>query len=124
MMTVELSAESVETADITNRYFTIETSEISTDWELWPNRVILNRGTIGPFYARRVDLPPGSNKIWVGVTNSIGTWKFKIRAKIDKHGRHGDADDAGNGWGFSRSHGGITTIGKVVYCNANNHNSV
>jgi hypothetical protein len=82
VVTVELSAESVETTDITNRYFTIETTEITSDWSQWPNKTILNKGTIGPFYTRRVDLPPGSNKIWVGVTNFIGTWRFKIRAKV------------------------------------------
>jgi hypothetical protein len=93
MVTVELSAESVETTDTTNRYFTIETSEISSDWELWPNKIILNKGTIGKFYARRVDLPPGPNKIWVGVTNFIGTWTFKIRAKVVATGQVFDEID-------------------------------
>jgi hypothetical protein len=84
---VELSAESVATTDVTNRYFTIETTEITGDWDLWPNKVILNKGTIGPFYSRQVDLPLGPNTIWVGVTNFLGTWTFKIRAKVVSTGQ-------------------------------------
>jgi len=84
---VELSAESIATTDVTNRYFTIETTEITGDWDLWPNKVLLHKGTIGPFYSRQVDLPPGPNTIWVGVTNFIGTWTFKIRAKVVSTGQ-------------------------------------
>jgi hypothetical protein len=81
---VELSAESVATTDITNRYFTIETFEITDIWALWPNKVLLLKGTIGPFYSRQVDLPPGPNTIWVGVTVLYPGvyWTFRIRAKV------------------------------------------
>jgi hypothetical protein len=87
VVTVELSAESVYTDDVTNRYFTIETFEITDDWNTWPNKVILNKGTIGLFYRRCVDLPPGTNKIWVGVTNFIGSWRFRIRARVVSTGQ-------------------------------------
>jgi len=84
---VELSAEAVATTDVTNRYFTIETFEITGDWDAWPNKVLLLKGTTGPFYSRQVDLPPGPNTIWVGVTNFVGTWTFKIRAKVVSTGQ-------------------------------------
>jgi hypothetical protein len=94
VVTVELSAESVYTDDVTNRYFTIETFEITDDWNTWPNKVILNKGTIGPFYRRCVDLPPGTNKIWVGVTNFIGSWRFRIRVRVVSTGQIiADIDD-------------------------------
>jgi len=83
---VELSAESIS-PDVIDCYFTIETFGITNDWNLWPNKVLLRRGTIGPFYSRRVDLPPGPNNIWVGVSNVIGTWIFRIRAKVVSTGQ-------------------------------------
>lgn len=94
MVLVDLSAEVVFTDDVTNRYFTIEIYEINDFWQYWYHRVVVSKDTRGPFYSRQVDLPPGPNRIWVGITNYFGTWRFRIRAKVVSTGQiFADIDD-------------------------------
>jgi hypothetical protein len=115
MVLVELLAEVVSTNDVYVRYFTIETTAITSDYTRWANKVMVGPGT-GSFYSRQVDLPEGSNTIWVGVTNFVGTWTFRVRAKVVSTGNvfadindHHPAGQFVNSYTISVPRGGTTT---------------
>jgi len=65
--------------DVTNRYLTVELSEITMDWNSWPHKIVLNKDARGLVYDRTETISEGvTYPVYIGITAFIGSWTVKV----------------------------------------------
>jgi len=68
--------------DVTNRYLTVELSEITArwgDWEYWPHKIVLNKDARGLVYDRTTTISEGvTYPVYIGITAFLGNWTVRV----------------------------------------------
>jgi len=79
MPEVRIQAYVFHTDDIGERYLTVELSEITTDWNYWPHKIIVRGDARGLVYDRTETISEGvTYPVYIGITTFMNIWTVRV----------------------------------------------